>query len=150
MWKKIVKCAFTICVIFLSTMLLSACITINPPAPAPTIQVPPPVVTPTPTPSKPTPQPPVDRQFVIGIQGTQDEICYANAGKNIAGYILPPVEGIEFVIHNPQGGVIYNEPWATSRVDFSVYCDTDGYYRMWFKNNSVWKTKTVWLHYEIR
>jgi hypothetical protein len=49
-----------------------------------------------------------------------------------------------FVVYDPQGGTAVNIAHATSRKDFSVYCDTDGYYRMWFKNDSFIESKTVW------
>lgn len=93
---------------------------------------------------------PVDKEIVLGIRGAQDVICYARAGQSISGYILPQAEGIMFIIYNPQDAVIYNQPHATSKVNFNVYCDTDGYYRMWFKNESIIQSKTVWLHYEIK
>lgn len=99
--------------------------------------------------SQPATALPVDREIVLGIRGAQDVICYARAGQSISGYIQPQVEGIMFIIYNPQDATVYNQPHATSKVYFNVYCDTDGYYRMWFKNENFVQGKTVWLHYQI-
>ena len=81
----------------------------------------------------------------ISAMSTKSITIYCDSGDRIQGSFTVLENDIRFYIKDPSRKIVYNAERVESNA-FNVYCDSTGYYTLFFDNDySIITSKTVYL-----